>query len=260
MRIKELTGAFVALALSACASIPSDPNYSAALVSAEHQQLAIAQANAQAAQARLEAAAACAKADSDIKAAVCALGLAAADRGGNAAPSTVALPTYQRPESVGEQWGKALTGAAALAGPLGNAWAAVSQAKENGKTTRELAHVSADRETATVNALSGVALGVSHDAATTAQVQAQNAVPTYQLGPGAVFSNGDVTQVGHDQNTGTQISAGGNIAGHDNNDRHDVTTNCFAGDGAPGGNSGNPGGAGASGAGGAGAAGGSACH
>ena len=252
--------AFLALALSACSTIPVDPNYTAALQSAQAQQTAIAQANAQAAQARLEAAAACAKADSDIKAAVCALGLAAADRGSSSAPAAVALPTYQRPESVGEQWGRALTGAANLAGPIGQAIVGVKTATENGKTTRELAHVNADRETANFATLAGFGAAVSHDNAATAQVQAANQVPTYQLGPGASIAGGDITQAGRDLNSGTQTTVGGDQTGGDHVDRHDVTTTCIAGNGGSGGATGDPNAGGASGVGGAGAAGGSACH
>lgn len=253
MRIKEITAAMCALALSACASL--DPNIKALTDSAERQQATIGTAQAASAAAVAEQVKACAQADKDTQA-TCFMGVALVNgQGGGNRAAAVTLPVYQ-PRSPIDSMANLVQSATGL----GNAWASTVQSRENGKTTRELAHVNADRETSNFATLAGFGAAVSHDNAATAQVQAANQVPTYQLGPGAVMSGGDVTQVGRDQNTGTQQTAGGSIAGHDVNDRHDVTTNCFAGDGAPGGNSGNPGGAGASGAGGAGAAGGSSCH
>jgi hypothetical protein len=250
--------AIVALALSACASVPdrADPNLLAQLQSAENQQRDIAAARQAQAQANAEAIKACATSEQQ---AACFMGVALVSReGGSGRAEQPVIPTYTPPPSFGSQVRDFLIGLTPIA-QAGFSMVAQNHANDvNARTSQVLAGYQRDVAVSHDTAWSG-ALGA------VAQADASRP-PSIQIGAGGVYSAGDVTQnaAGRDVVTGTQTvtttTVGGNQAGRDNIDRHDVVTNCTAGPGGAGGSSGDHGGTGASGAGGAGAAGGAACH
>jgi len=246
--MRLLIAALLALALCACgASTPArlDPNLQAQLLSAETQVHDIAAADA----ARVTAAAECAKAESDVRAAVCALGVAAVNGSGGRQVQPV-VPQYTPPPTMLQQFGEAAQRLFPFFQAGLNYSAQNHLADVNARTSRDIASFNAARETATVQAL-------AHWGETAAASDAARA-PTIQIGANGVYSAGPVTQVGGDIQNGdrTNTTVGGDQTGRDHIvDSHDTTV-CTAGAGGPGGGSGDPNAAGASGAGGAGAAGG----
>jgi len=173
----------------------------------------------------------------------------AGSMGGNQAQPLPAPPYERDAGSQARDW---FTGAAAIVVPGFQYLSAQSQARYANDTAKAqygyLDHV-------LTTAVTG-----SRDVG----IAAVGAVPTINVG--GDYVTGTQTIAGRDLNSGTQTTTtttttvGGDQVGHDKTDRHDVLTNCIAGDGGLGGNSGDPNAGGASGAGGAGAAGGAACH
>lgn len=250
--------AILALALSACASVPdrADPNLLAQLQSAENQRRDIAAAEQARATANAEAIKACATAADQS---ACFMGVALVNGAGNArAAEQPVIAPYTPPPSFGAQVRDLLIGFAPIAQGAFN-MASQNRANElNAKTSQVIATVNAGRETATVQAITGLG-------GTIATTDAARA-PAIQIGAGGVYSAGDVTQnaAGRDLVTGTQTVTNTSVGrdqtgGNHTEDRHDSVT-CIAGNGGPGGSTGDPNAGGASGVGGAGAAGGSACH
>lgn len=242
--------AILALALSACASVPdrADPNLLAQLQSAENQRRDIAAAEQARATANAEAIKACATAADQS---ACFMGVALVNGAGNArAAEQPVIAPYTPPPSFGQQALQVLSGLSPLFQVAGNVITQNHAADVNAKTSQVIAGYNAARETAQTNAWAGAVTAI-------ATTDAQRG-PTISVGAGGVYSAGDVQQVGGDIQSGDRINTtvGGNQAGRDNIDRHDTTTVCTAGGGGQGGSSGDPGGAGASGAGAAGGAGG----
>lgn len=226
----------IALAmLSACASIPTDPNIAALLASDERRAIN-EQTHAQA--LADQSAVAISKCAGSPDVATCMLGLVAlaavqkqgAGQGG-AQPS--ALAHYQPPPSR-MQTAVALLGAGGqFLGPLVGGYVAIEASKQNGETTRYLAGVNAARESGMFGALTGLGRDLA------------NAPPGVYVGGnygdtyGNDYTGGDRTQIaagrdytGRDHTDNTGVIGSGTV--RNNSDDLREVGNCVAGNGAAG--------------------------
>lgn len=210
--------------LGGCASIPTDPNLSVLVASAERQQAAQLAHEESMAHARAVAATACATA---ADAAACNLGqvamVLAAERG-NGANQRSPLDNYRPPATRLQQFAQV---SQALTGPLGliaNAYVAVDSNHENNKTTRFVAQTNAERETATVGAITDLGGVIASQPAGTTVSVSGNLGDTQTIGGNlgdtsiqTIGGNlGDTATAGNDQIGGDRVDNSGVIG--DNND------------------------------------------
>jgi len=208
--------------LVGCASIPTDPNLATLVASAERQQAAQLAHDESMAHARAIAATACASA---ADAAACNLGQVAmvlASERGSGSNQRSPLESYRAPATRLQQWAQV---SQALTGPLGliaNAYVAVDSNHQNNRTTRFVAQTNADRETATVGAITGLGGVIANQPAGTVTTitVAGNLGDTQtiggNLGDTETTTTTTTTTVGNDQIGGDRTDNSGVIG--DNND------------------------------------------
>lgn len=207
------------LSIAGCASVPVDPNLSTLAASAERQQAAQLAHDESMAHARAVAATACASA---ADASACYLGqtamVLASERGSGYAQQSP-LAAYRAPASRMQQFGQF---AAALTGPLGliaNAYVAVDGNRQNGRTTRFVAATNADRESNTVNAITGLGGVIANQqpGTVTTVTVAGNYGDTQTIGGN--LGDTETTTAGRDQIGGDRTDNSGGVIGDGNDTR-----------------------------------------
>lgn len=207
-----------------CASIPTDPNLATLVASAERQQAAQLAHDESMAHARAIAATACASA---ADAAACNLGQVAmvlASERVSGSNQRSPIESYRAPATRLQQFAQV---SQALTGPLGliaNAYVAVDSNHENNRTTRFVAQTNADREMATIGAITDLGGVIASQPAgtitTTTTTVAGNLGDTQTIGGnlGDTQTTETTTTVGNDQIGGDRTDNSG-VIGNDNDTR-----------------------------------------
>ncbi len=275
MRIRLALLAAVALLSAGCVtSIKKDPNLVELTASAERQNEQTLEHERLLAEQQRKDQAECMTASTAGAMAICFLGktsitLANGRGGSGSGLRQPNLPAYTPPPTGVQQFAQFMGAVSPLAQTVVSGAVSWDATRQANITTRYVSAQNTQREVYTVEAMAGVSTAIANQA------------PGIQLGEGAVYSLGPVTQIGgnnaggHYNESGTLIAdsddatlgvrQGDNgVNGNDNTVRHDSpdiidSGNCTAGNGGPGaaGAAGGLGGASSGGAGGPGAPGGS---
>lgn len=210
--MRFLLAALLALALVACASIPTDPNLQGLTASAERQQASAADAAAKRAEQRAAAVQDCAG-STDV--ATCMLGLVALEavaggQGGQA--QAVRLPAYTPPPSGTEKLARFIGAVSPLVGNLANAAVSWHQSDNAADTSRAQFDFLGGVVRDTTSGMQAVATG-----ATSAATEIANAGPRIDVAGDLINGDGNATngaQIGDNET----VTVGRDQTGGDHQD------------------------------------------
>jgi hypothetical protein len=179
------------VSLTGCKTMPVDPNLTTLTQSIERQQernhVQQRELEAQHALNDQKTLDKCAAPTNDADRAVCFLGAVALKLAGNAtsnsngAAQAPVMPAYQRPPTPVEQFATGVGAVSGLVNPAIGAFASYKMRKSDNATTVAVAGISANRETATVQALS--------NAITMPPPPQAAPIPTYNIGGDYIGGN-----------------------------------------------------------------------